>query len=349
MRKIGEKIGGGLFTLIFVVLFFPFCSHNTQAADKSVTLVTTKTSIEVDDKLEVKVMINTGGEKVSAIGFNIEFPTENLEGTTPNSSGTVFPMSGGTQSSTRYECGIVGRDGFTGEGLITTLVFKGKLAGEATINITNFEARYGPTGAAVEGFGSATLPMNVYGEGQTPVTPTTPTTTPTTDTSTTSTATPAEKITPKESTIKPAADATGTVTQKTISNTTGETKGSEAQVEGTAGATKEDVIKEQTDASVKVKGFSFNNPIYYAILPTILLLALVINLGIKLYFTEKRRHMDMVRLFDNHLGAISSLESKLDLVDQKEVGKEKILQEFEEAKNQIMSEENANLNHAKAS
>ncbi len=335
---------------ICVILLLPILGAiflsplETLAAAKEVTLMPSMSSVEVGQKLEVKINIDTGTDPVGAVGFDISYPTEILqaESNSPSNSGSVLPMPGGTQSATRYECGIVGKAGFTGIGLITTLVFKVKTAGTALIEIKNFEARYGPTGAQVEGFTVKTLSINTYGVGQTP-----------TDTSTGEAASasgPPEKIAPEESGLKPSNDAMTIPILKNINTVPGRIKGSLKQVNGRSGANKEDVLKASEDnTKVSVKGSAFKNPLYYGLLPTVLLIVLVVNLAIKLYFTEKKRHLELVHLFDSHLGTLSSLESKLDLVDQKvEGGKERIIQEFEQAKNELTTEEKSKLSILKS-
>lgn len=322
-------LGVGLFSLTYFALICP-----VLAEDKSITINSDKTTYEVGQRIEIKVNINTGGEKVGTIGFDIDFPTEIIEGSTPQTAGSVFPMPGGTQSSTRYECGIVGKDGFTGTGLVTTLVYTAKTVGTAKISIQNFEAHFGPVGAAVTGFAQGDMTITVIAAGASPGG---------TDTTVTG---PSEKIAPQESKNKPSADAMAVPVQKTI--TPGSTKGSAVQTPGKIGSNKEDPIKKATEnANITVKGFSFKNPMVYGFFPTVLLLALVINLGIKLYFTEKRRHLELVHLFDTQIGALSSLESKLDLVDGKnEEGKQRILEEFEQAKEQITAQEKTKLSKA---
>jgi hypothetical protein len=301
-----------------------------KAAEKSLSVSFVRKSAETGQRIEAKVYINTGGEKVGTVGFDIEFPTEILEGSTPMPAGSVFPMSGGTQSSTRYECGIVGKEGFTGSGLVTTLVYTTKSSGTATISIKNFEARFGPVGALVPGFTLGEDTITIYDSGQTPVTEDPGTHEPQ----------PSEKLSPQESKNKPNADAMTAPVQKNIEQTPGTTRGSTTQTPGKIGALQESPIEKLKPQEISVKGLSFKNPMVYGFFPTILLLALVINMGIKLYFSEKRRHLELVHLFDTQIGTLSSLESKLDLVDGKsEEGKERILQEFEEAKQKLSSQE----------
>jgi hypothetical protein len=132
----------------------------------------------------------------------------------------------------------------------------------------------------------------------------------------------------------PAAKATAPTEQP------GKTLGSEPQVEGQTGAVPEEPLKQQETSSNKVvvKGLFGQSSFYYTFLPTIILLFLLIYLGVKLYFTEKRQHLELEHLFDIELGTLSALESKMDLVDQKAEGKERVIQEIEEAKTQILSQ-----------
>lgn len=332
---------------ITIILISLFCMSalflpNKAFAARQLTLTPNKTTVEVGKNLEVKVEIDTDGEKVGLLVFDTEFSTEILEGFTPSSSGSVFSTACSTQTATKYECGIGGMNGFSGKGLVATLIFKGRQPGQASVSLKNIVARFGPTGAEVAGFSSNSIDITVVEAGATP---------PPDDTASGTTG-PTQKITPKEASPQTPVPAGQTIQPKEPTPNSTSSR-SESKVSGKKGSTSEDPLKSggkgRSNKEVIVKGFSFKNPIYYGILPTILLLALVCNLAIKLYFTEKRRHIELVRIFDSHLGALSSLESKLDLVDQKgEDGKEKFLQEFETAKSQLMSEENTKLLHAKS-
>ena len=330
-----RKVFCGVFLIMtfFSCLIFP---TKSLAAGKTLYMVPSATNIETGMQLEVKVYIDTDGAPVNSVGFDIDFPTEILEGSEPNMAGSVFPLSP-ELSSTRVDTGLTKAGGFTGLGLVATLKYVGKSAGSATININNFQALFGPKGLEVAGFVVSPTTITVYGEGLMPVEKNT-----TAPAEATAVDPNAEKIVPVESSLNKTPQVA--TPPKTITNPT-ETKGSQSQVVGNTGATPEKPItKAPTAKDVMVKGFSFKNPIYYGLLPTFLLLVLVMNLGIKLYFTEKRRHLDMVHLFDTQLGTISSLESKLDMADSKiEGGKEKIIQEFEEVKAQMAAEEKTKL------
>jgi len=81
------------------------------------------------------------------------------------------------------------------------------------------------------------------------------------------------------------------------------------------------------------------SPIKFSYLTNILMLLLVGVLGVKLFFTEKKRQLQVERLFEEQIGMLSSLESKVDIFDQKGDGaKEKLLDNFEDAKNSILTQ-----------
>ncbi|OQA03829.1 MAG: hypothetical protein BWY68_00627 [bacterium ADurb.Bin400] len=129
---------------------------------------------------------------------------------------------------------------------------------------------------------------------------------------------------------------------------TGQTYGSEQQVVGKIGAEQEEPPKVLTKADQEatepsVKGAFDTTPFHISLIPSLLLLLLVVYLAVKLHFTEKRRQLEIVRLFDDHLGTLSSLESKTDLLTQKnEESRERYIQELEDAKKQMLEEAKVN-------
>lgn len=331
-KKRGAK---GLAIMLFLLILFSMFPIKVRAA-KSVTLTANSTFVQVGKALEVKVEIDTGGDKVNVIGFTIDFPTETLEGLTPSQAGSVFPMCA-TLSATRYECGITGRDGFSGQGLITTLIFKGRKVGEANITLKNFEARFGPTGSLVSGFSSNVVMVSVTEEAQKPP----PKEEPKEETPKTEEPSAPVANLPNPIKVEPPIATPPAVEQPSTAATEPppptESLGSESQIEGQKGAQPEEPLKvADSDGAPtsEVKGlFSAANVPYLSIFPTILMLLLVGFLGAKLVLTEKRSHMEMERMFETEIGTLAALESKLDLVDQKgDDAKEKILQEFELAK-----------------
>ena len=314
-----------LFTTALIFVFaITLVPKNVFAKD--ITLSASTVDVEVGKTIEVQVKINTDGEKVGAVGFGIDFSTENLEGLTPNQTGSIFPMCA-TLSATKYECGATGQNGFSGEGLITTLTYKGRAAGPVTISLKNFEARFGPSGSEVAGFSTNSIDLTVWGEGQAPVKTTPKATTPTS--SNTSSSNITEEAAP---TALPSSEKQ----QAQVSDGSSVT-GSTPSVPGTIGSQPEEPLTAATVSDPTIKGlFSSNNKIYLSIFPSLMLLALAVFLGTRLYFTEKKRHIEIERLFDNQLGMLSALESKIDLAGEKGGdGKEKLLQEFEQAKSEI--------------
>jgi hypothetical protein len=328
-KKRGAKLLAGIWLFLSVFLLLP-----RFAFAKSITLTANASKIEIGEVIEVKIEIDTSGEKVNAVGFTIDFPTEVLEGLLPSQAGSVFPLCA-TLSATRYECGITGKDGFSGSGLVTTLIFKGRTVGTASVALQNFDARYGPTGQAVTGFTANLMQINVFPAGEKPA--------PEEETTTgSSSANKLESL----NIAKPVATPDVQTGQSTVATPPSEpttTEGSEPQVQGQKGAQAEEVLKPgdtsgSTASTGEVKGlFSAASLPYLSIFPTVLMLILVGFLGMKLMLTEKRRHLELERLFETEIGALAALESKLDLIDMKGGGgREKFLEEFEQTKNEII-------------
>lgn len=342
------KKRSGILAAVTMLAFFLLPSR-IFAASKAVTLTPNVTSVAVGSTVEVKVEIDTGGEKVNAFGFSIDFSTESLEGLLPNQAGSVFPMCA-TLTATRYECGKTGVDGFAGQGLVTTLIFKGRVVGPTTIFLRNIEAHYGPTGAIVSGFDANSVDLTVGAAVQ-------QTTGSTNGTGASGNGSSSQTLTPEAQVAPPPAStvsiAPATPQQPKEPEQPKETLGSESQVAGATGAVTEDSLKpvEQSTASDAevVKGAFTRSPANIGFVSTFLLLLLAGYLGVKLYFTEKRRHLELEHLFETQLGALGALESKLDIVEQKGEGaKEKLLAELELVKNQIKVEADNALSDKKS-
>lgn len=315
----------GLLTIAFFAVLFLF-PHRAFAA-KSITLTPNTTSVEVGKVLEVKVEINTEGESVGTVGFGVDFSTENLEGLVPSLAGSVFTGPSYCSSSTYCFVGAPNA-GFTGSGLVATLRFKGRVPSTTDISIKNIQVVF--NGTTRVGYTANTVRTGVYASGETPVDPTPTPTDPTAPN--TVTPNPVNTLTIPEMIASTAPSASDT-TAKDITREPGQVYGTSPQVPGKTGADPEDPLKQES-SEPSVKGlFSMGSISFLSLIPTILFLILAIYLGIKLYFTEKRRHLELERMFENQIGTLSTLESKLDLLDQKGgVGKEKFLEEFENAK-----------------
>lgn len=294
-------------------------------AEKGITISASTSSVEVDSYIDVPIYIDTGTDKVNAVGFDIDFPTETLEGLPPNRNGSVFPMWV-SESATRIDCGIPGQQGFTGSGLITTLRFKGRTAGSANIALNNIKVLF--AGISVAGFSSNDIDLTVYGSASPP-----PGAEPSPD---------VNKITLKPPTLTNAPTASSSsVTQATIpipGATT--TFGSLAQVSGQKGSTPEEPLKPAEAAAASIKGIlSKESLLWTSILPTILLLIIIIFLGIKLYLSERNRHMRMEHLLDKQLGTLAALESKIEIVEQKgPEGRDQYIKELQLAKAEVAAE-----------
>ena len=317
-------------TVAAAAVIFGFAQ--SARAEKTITLSAGSVNVEVGQQIDVPIYIDTDGEVVNAVGFNINFPTENLEGLVPNRVDSAFPMWV-SESATRIDCGIHGQQGFTGRGLVTTLRFKGRTAGPAAISITNLKVLF--AGISVAGFSSNELSLTVYGAADPPddvngeqetsiITLKPPTLT-------------TENIAPS--------DPADPVTQTTIPLPGASTTfGSLAQVSGQKGATEEEPLKPAEYVEAAVKGmFSKDSLLWTSVLPTGLLLIIIVFLGIKLYLSEKNRHRRMEHLLDKQLGTLAALESKIEIVEQKGVeGRDQYLKEIELAKAEVAAESSEN-------
>ncbi len=327
--------------LIIVAFALIIILPKTAFAEKGLTLSASTVNVEVDKVIEVPVKIDMSNDHVHAIGFKVEFPTENLEGIEPSMVGTLFngPPVNNTATRIDYGCvtGTKPNPGCSGKGLVTTLRFRGRVAGTATIRISDIKAIY--IGTVLSGYEANSIDLTIFGVGQAPVEevvkpPVKTITIPETSSSATSSipfATPQTSINPAQSSAS---------------------FGSIAQVAGLKGAGPEDPLKtaEASTAEASVKGmFSKSSILWTSILPTVILLAVIIFLGIKLYLNEKKRHAKMEKMLEKQLGTLSALQSKVDLVGEGgDAGKQKYLEEFEQAKQEVSSAAAEDKRHIKA-
>ncbi len=321
MRRFKKYI---LLFLWITPLFFGFLLFNPSRvnADKGFTISSSLSTIAQNQIIEVPIRISTEGEKINAIGFSVDFSTEILEGLPPSQAGSVFPMWV-QATSTKIYCGTYGENGFSGDGLVVTLRFKGRQDGATSITLNSIWVLF--NGATLEGYSTNQIELEVSG------------TILVEDVSEQKT----EKITlyppAMQQIVKP--DNTTPVSQSDVSLNGSTSFGSKAQVGGQKGSDPEDPLKKADAAEViaSVKGiFGESSFIWTSVLPTCLLLAIVIFLGIKLYLNEKKRHLAIERIMDKQLGALAALENKLDIVEQKGAdGKAQYLQDIEEVKKEI--------------
>lgn len=124
------------FSVILLVFAVP-------ASSKQINFAPTTTNVEIGQIIEIPILINSEYQKIGAISFNIDFDSNYLEGLIQNQNGSVFPLlATATPTPELYESGAPGPNDFWGEGLLTTLVFKGKSAGSTLISINNVETWY---------------------------------------------------------------------------------------------------------------------------------------------------------------------------------------------------------------
>ncbi|KKR28066.1 MAG: hypothetical protein UT60_C0028G0001, partial [candidate division CPR2 bacterium GW2011_GWD2_39_7] len=206
---------------IFLPVFLMLMPVKTLAA-KSIFLYG-QNAVEVDRIMKIELRISTDGEKVGAVSVDINFPTELVEGLQPEAGGSFCNMWV-NQTPNKLTCGVTGNQGFTGDGLIGTLVFRGRLAGYANITLSNISVTFGPN--VITGIEQNEMEIAVYGEGQGP--------TPTPKIIHTPTPLPSLAATPPSSTLS---------TGATPPSGPGESFGSSQSVEGSTGAQPEDPIK----------------------------------------------------------------------------------------------------------
>lgn len=334
-----------------IALFFAFIFLiPNQAAAKGLIVTPLSSAVEVGKTLEVKIEIDTSGDPVDAVGFKIDYPTEilQLDFNKIEASNTSFPFMP-IKSYTEYNAGRERSSGsFSGRGTVVILPFTVRNVGNPTIGLrgilvsnTEKARTLGANYASGElGYGANSVSVTTYASGQAPPPA------PVDDSGSNSSPVPNNTTTPASNTAQqgnmpPLVTAPTSLLQPVAPPTTltlpGIALGSIPQVIGPTGSTPEEILKRQLaedpNAQGEVKGSFVKSPANISYITNLLMLLAVGFLVFKLFFTEKRRHLEMERLFEDQLGTLSALESKIDIFDQKGEGaKEKIIQEFEEAK-----------------
>lgn len=325
MRRASKIIVFLIQIVVSTTVIFAFTP--SAKAEKGITISAGSSNLEVDKFLDVPIYIDTGTDAINAIGFTVNFPTENLEGLLPNRAESAFTMWV-TESATRIDCGIPGQTGFTGKGLVTTLRFKGRTAGTANVTLSNIKVLF--AGSTVPGFASNEISILVWGSAAPP--------------EDVAEQQDAQKLTLKPPSLTaetPPSTPASSVTQATIPIPGASTTfGSLAQVSGQKGATAEEPLKPAEVVEAAVKGiFSKDSLLWSSILPTVLLLIIIIFLGIKLYLSERNRHIRMEHLLDKQLGTLAALESKIEIVEQRGAeGREQYIKELQIAKAEVTAE-----------
>ncbi len=354
-------------SVIFLLLFTSILgSISIVSASSDVTLYLSSISSN-----EIGVYMNTQNNGVGTIGVQVDYTgASNVTSSNNNSKCNLsVPSSASMPSNAIYiSCGVYGSSGLTGSNiLIGTVSFVN--SGNASFNIdTNPQNTTTSLGSSSYAIAPSSYSSFSPGIGGTTVTPTstptptatatatptasitsTQTSTPTPTTSTKTTSTPTvtytavsvsagafvSKITPVPTTKSSTQPSTVIVSQPPVTVTLGNIK--YVYVSNGSSSTS---TNSNSGLQTIVQGY-FNNTTaaLLFILPIIVLLLMVGFMSLRMFQLKRNQKREIELLFEHELGSLATLESKLDIIDEKGgKSKEEFKEEFDRTRDQILKE-----------
>lgn len=146
-RRIAKQKSGGLVLAVMAITAASwltlFGSLPTQAAGASLTLSPAQGSYFVDSTFNVSILLNTGGAAINAVDAHLTFPAGLLQVVNPTVSQsfiqiwTAGPSYSNTDGTLSFQGGLPSPGITTSAGIVSTIEFRAKAAGSATIKFTN--------------------------------------------------------------------------------------------------------------------------------------------------------------------------------------------------------------------
>lgn len=310
------------------------------------------TKLVVGDTVSVSIMVATNGQAANSFQGTFSYPAALFDPVRGSYSGSVCSLpiqqpdpSGG---SATFICGTPG--GFTGTGLVATVVLTAKAAGSGSFTMSDCQV-LANDGSATPILGSCSGSSVSISAVATP--PPTPVPTPT------PTPTPRPKITPAGS-AKPVETPKITTPTPTPTPPPVQTLPSSTPTPAVAGVPSPEPSPTPSDtpqpeqrrtvsqafsslfSSLKdigklPKDAAGATALVLTILPALILTFFIVFLVYRLYLLERRRRRTLDRLFEMELAELSALEGKMDLLAQKgDKGRAEYQGEFEKAKETIL-------------
>jgi hypothetical protein len=112
-----------------------------RADASTLSLVPSKTELEVGETFEVAVLLDTQGEDVNAVEIGIDFPADKLQVVSPNTGRSIIEIWAGQPKFNNKTGQIEMRGGIPNglvieNGLVTTIQFRVKTSGSASVQFT---------------------------------------------------------------------------------------------------------------------------------------------------------------------------------------------------------------------
>ncbi|HSI20501.1 MAG TPA: cohesin domain-containing protein [Verrucomicrobiae bacterium] len=357
--------------LLVTILAIPLAAlHKPEPAQAAASMfVSGASSVTVGQDISVTIYVNTGGASANAFDAHFSYPTNLFEGVRGTYSGSVCtlqissadPSGGGADIS----CGKP--SGYTGTGLVATVVLKALTAGSGNFGLSSCQVLANDgAGTDITG-GCSGKSVTVTGAGE--VAQATPTPTPTPGSTLAPTADPSKaprvtptpkptttpKVTPTPTPGGPAAPVAGATTPEPTPpiNPPEATLLPESTPTPDASATPEpetpqterrsigqavrDVFGTLGDFKSLTGDTTGAIALLLTMIPALALAFAIMVLVYRLYLLERRRRRTLDRLFELELSELASLEGKLDLLAEKGAkGKEQFKEEFKAAKENIL-------------
>lgn len=116
---------------------------NSQNGNASIYLSPSQGTFEVGNTFAVSVFVNTGGQDINAVRLDLSFPADKLQIVDPTAGNSFIsiwitqPTFSNVTGSATFEGGLPSPGINTSAGLITTITFRAKSPGSATISVLN--------------------------------------------------------------------------------------------------------------------------------------------------------------------------------------------------------------------
>ncbi len=358
-----------LICLAVVLPVVIFQAPGTAEAAASLS-VSANGSVSVGQTVNVAINVNTGGQAANAFNATLHYPAGLLDGVRGSYSGSICSLditdaspSGGTAD---ISCGKP--SGFTGSGLVATVILQGATAGSGSLSLSDCQvlANDGQGTDITGGCGSTSItvtPAPTAPPTAPPSSTPTPTPAPTVATARPKTS-PTPSPTPKPSTTPgatptptPGGPAAGVSTANTPAPTptidapsaatlppstptpaaTDQAAGPATSGRRSIGQAIKDIfgsLKELKSAGGNLSGII---ALLLTMIPILLIAFAIVFFGYRLYILERRRRRTLDRLFELELSELASLEGKLDLLSEKgPKGKQQFKDEFQAVKENIL-------------
>jgi hypothetical protein len=130
-----------LVLVVFVLLQMPFSITQAAPPTASVKISPSGGTFTTDSTFDASILVDTGGASINAIEITLLFPADKLQVVSP-STGNSFvslwlqpPSFSNRDGYVKFAGGVPGRGITTSEGLVSTITFRVKESGTATLRI----------------------------------------------------------------------------------------------------------------------------------------------------------------------------------------------------------------------